>query len=307
MGAGHPVIQRNRYALETVEIERAVLIGLQEVLLTPSTLIARNLSNSAEEIVITERIHEVAELWERVDEFPADIADLLRQHQSRCASGSPLTAPDEELVYRLQTVVGERSGDLGVIYSETGDAVPVLLGALKLQRPEPLLRIEDIDPEDIQLKRRAIKEWKRWANARGPSSAKFRQQVRSAYRSTCLFCGATFPETKITMAGVDAAHILPWSEYDLDSVRNGLCLCKQHHWAFDEAILRMSFTSGKYVVTVDTRVAEDVTHETPQFSLEELVRYEGVIATERLPANPQQWPAPELLQILANWEHQPSH
>jgi putative restriction endonuclease len=307
LGAGHPVVQRNRYALETVEIASARILSAQEVTLTPQAVIARNRSDSAEEIDVNGRTANVASLWQRADEFPAEIADLLRRHQRRCLSGVPLSTADEHLIDELQTAVAERSGDLGIIYSDTADVVPALTAALLLQRPEPLLRIEDIDPEDVPLKRRAIKEWKRWANARGPASAKFRQQVRAAYRSTCLLCGVTFPGTTVTLAGVDAAHILPWSEYDLDSVTNGLCLCKQHHWAFDETIVRLSFLGGVYVSSVDRRLAALVAADPPELSLGEHQRYEGAISDEMLPTNPLHRPSPEFLQILADSEYHPVH
>ncbi|HEX8170150.1 MAG TPA: HNH endonuclease [Thermoanaerobaculia bacterium] len=306
LGAGHPVIQRNRYAIETVEVSSAVLLGAHEALLAPERIIARNFSNHAEEVIVADRASDIAKLWHRADEFPSEIAELLQAHHQRCASGVPLGVFDEDLVVRLQLIVAERSGDLGVIYSEAADVVPALLTAIKSQRPEPLLRIEEVDPEDVQLKRRTVKEWKRWANARGPASAKFRQEVRAAYRSTCIICGAAFPGTKATNAGVDAAHILPWSEYDLDAVTNGLCLCKQHHWAFDEAIVRLWFTDGAYFARIDSQVAESVLAEAPQFSLAELQKHEGVIATDRLPRSPQLWPAPQLLQILAEAEQVPT-
>ena len=51
-------------------------------------------------------------------------------------------------------------------------------------------------------------------------------------------CGLHLPRTSVNAsAGVDAAHILPWADYDLDHVCNGICLCKHHHWAFDEGLL----------------------------------------------------------------------
>ena len=36
---------------------------------------------------------------------------------------------------------------------------------------------------------------------------------------------------------VDAAHIVPRSMFGSDDARNGLALCKRHHWAFDKGML----------------------------------------------------------------------
>nr|MBA3241918.1 HNH endonuclease [Acidobacteriota bacterium] len=150
------------------------------------------------------------------------------------------------------------------------------------------------------LKRRTAKEWKRWSNARGPAGAKFRRDVRAAYHSTCFICGAHYPRTPYNPApGIDAAHILPWSEYDLDEVYNGLCLCKLHHWAFDEAIVRIRFSDGRYISEVPVEAAREIESSNPNFSLRRLRENLGVIPAERLPLDERQWPRPQLLDMLA--------
>lgn len=63
-------------------------------------------------------------------------------------------------------------------------------------------------------------------------SRAFREAVREAYDNSCAFCGSQ----RRTIAGtpeVEAAHIYPKSEDGVDDVRNGIALCKLHHWAFD--------------------------------------------------------------------------
>jgi len=77
--------------------------------------------------------------------------------------------------------------------------------------------------------------------------------VRCVSVVRCLFSGQRLPRTEsTTTAGVDAAHILPWSRYDLDAIPNGVCLNKQCHWAFDEGLFRLTFDSseGAYAVTI---------------------------------------------------------
>lgn len=36
---------------------------------------------------------------------------------------------------------------------------------------------------------------------------------------------------------VDAAHIVPFSVSANDDIRNGIALCKLHHWSFDEGLI----------------------------------------------------------------------
>jgi hypothetical protein len=65
-------------------------------------------------------------------------------------------------------------------------------------------------------------------------SEAFRVGVRKIYDHKCTVCGVEAYGPDDGSAVVDAAHIYPKSEGGADDLRNGLCLCKQHHWAFDE-------------------------------------------------------------------------
>ena len=46
---------------------------------------------------------------------------------------------------------------------------------------------------------------------------------------------------------VDAAHIVPFSISANDDVRNGIALCKLHHWSFDEGLI--SIDDNYHVMT----------------------------------------------------------
>lgn len=62
--------------------------------------------------------------------------------------------------------------------------------------------------------------------------ARFRQDVLTAYRSTCAICNLRHGEL------LDAAHILPDGHPRGEPVvRNGLALCKIHHAAFDRQLI----------------------------------------------------------------------
>src|SRR5262249_31405495 len=138
-------------------------------------------------------------------------------------------------------------------------------------------------------------------NARGPASARFKQEVRRAYRATCIICGVHFPPTSYnTTPGIDAAHILPWTDYDLDEVFNGLSLCKTHHWAFDEAIVCIRYDGREYLSEMPNDAETEIISYDPHFSLERLKQDLGPIPVERLPADTQQWPRPDLLEMLVS-------
>lgn len=63
-------------------------------------------------------------------------------------------------------------------------------------------------------------------------SRALREAIYEAYDESCAFCGSQ----RRTFAGtpeVETAHIYPKSEDGIDDVRNGIALCRFHHWAFD--------------------------------------------------------------------------
>lgn len=66
--------------------------------------------------------------------------------------------------------------------------------------------------------------------------AGFRQVIVEAYRQTCAFCRRRLV-TPEGHTAVEAAHIVPWSQSHNDDPRNGLALCRLHHWTFDEGLV----------------------------------------------------------------------
>src|ERR1035437_5109609 len=66
-------------------------------------------------------------------------------------------------------------------------------------------------------------------------SARFAVQVVSRYKFTCALTGL-FCLTADGAAIVDAAHIERWAASENDDVGNGLALCKNAHWMFDEGL-----------------------------------------------------------------------
>lgn len=60
----------------------------------------------------------------------------------------------------------------------------------------------------------------------------FPEIVKKLYNNTCAVCGL---KTRLNdnRGIVDSAHILPFSDFHNDDPRNGIALCKNHHWGFD--------------------------------------------------------------------------
>lgn len=299
LGAGEPVILEAAYAVEHIDADSLIVIPPETAVLRVNKIVVANRSHLAEEVDLRERAAMLQETWGRRQEFPDEIASLLQRHETMVRSGT-ITRAAETIAAQIRTRVFERSDDLGLVYGERGDVLPKLAEALRFQVPKPSIIVDNVDPEDVDLKRRTAKEWKRWANARGPANAKFSRKVKEAYHASCFICGAHYPRTPYNaLPGVNAAHILPWSEYDLDEVYNGLCLCKLHHWAFDEAIILIRFSGGHYVSEMPDRAAREISSHAPNFSLGKLSESLGIIPGGRLPLDTQLWPRPQLLEMLA--------
>ncbi|MFC7699475.1 HNH endonuclease [Bradyrhizobium sp. GCM10028915] len=73
----------------------------------------------------------------------------------------------------------------------------------------------------------------------------FQKLTSKYYDNKCALCGAGF----VTAKGceVEAAHIVPRSKKGADDARNGIALCRSHHWAFDKGMWGVG-ADGKIVV-----------------------------------------------------------
>lgn len=250
------------------------------------------------EISVPKRAEQVRELWSRKDELVPDSGQLLLQHKAKVTAGRPIRRFSERIYRDLAESISTIDDETRMLFIGSGDLLPALQSLANTPIAEPLFKVDLIPVEEVELKRRTVKAWKRWANARGAVARRFREDVRKAYRSACFVCGNKFPATVLSSAGVDAAHILPWRTYELDEVRNGLCLCKVHHWAFDEGLLRIREFGSKYYAEIPPETRMELMTLGNNFSLRALEAVEGEIPSIRLPEDPLQWPRREFLEIL---------
>jgi putative restriction endonuclease len=111
--------------------------------------------------------------------------------------------------------------------------------------------------------------------------ARFRIQVVSAYNYTCALTGYRLM-TVASGSIVDAAHIHQFSNSRNNDVRNGIALCKNAHWLFDEGLWTIA---DDYTIKVAQRCfTEDSPEQKP------LVAYHG--QRIRLPSTASLYPDP---------------
>lgn len=83
-------------------------------------------------------------------------------------------------------------------------------------------------------------------------SVAFQKRVVEIYQRRCAVCGEGLLHP-IKGAEVEAAHIVPRRLKGADDARNGLALCRAHHWAFDRGLFGIQ---PKRLILVPTPVKE---------------------------------------------------
>lgn len=298
-GDGIPIMRTSQYCIIHINFGRIVLQDNARAVLPAETLEIAN-QYQQDTIQVAQRFRDVQTVWAARHHFDDPIAGLIAQHENMVRSGSVLGIEAHKLVENLQVAAAAHSGDYGIPgNAPSTDVLPALMRiAERIAEPAPTGEIEQIPPEEIEIRRREVKQWRRWAANRGAASARFRREIREAYKSTCVVCGLCLPSLgNDSNPGVDAAHILPWSQFDLDHVKNGMCLCKLHHWAFDDGLIEITFDGSNYNVRIPHE-AEDDMLDVPEFSLDFLRSAVGPIPRDRLPDDQELWPSPDLLDRL---------
>lgn len=294
---GTELITRNGYVVQLVRVD--VVDHSGTALLRPVMVRLENNNDDRVDIDYSERMARVVRVWAAAatGSSPLDLA--VQNHGIAFGIGS---ASHKAMISAAQAIavalknpqndllpILERQYGLAVSPRSVGDLSTIITDA---DYDEAVT----ITPEEARVAR--VKQW-RLANVRGKSAALFRREVRDAYDHRCLISGVRLPPTDIkTKAGVDAAHILPWSKYDLDKTSNGLCLSKQCHWAFDEGILRLRYdlTSSLYIVSIPPEFKAAASRAA--LDLPTLEAYEGPIPSRNLPSTRASWPSTIYLDQL---------
>ena len=83
-------------------------------------------------------------------------------------------------------------------------------------------------------------------------STGFRRAIMRVYVYTCAVCELNIRASSGESV-TDAAHIIPFSVSYNDDIRNGISLCKSHHWAFDAGLISVN---AAYEVIVSPSMTE---------------------------------------------------
>ncbi|MBI1925912.1 HNH endonuclease [Candidatus Poribacteria bacterium] len=164
------------------------------------------------------------------------------------------TARSIRAISRLREVVAYASldDDLFLLLTDAHHREVIRQTLIRVYFPELKEEIESVIAEDREIgeyRQLLIQEVAYPFSAQKPSEpsqaempirrAGFRQAIMGLYDYTCAVCRLRI----VTMDGesaTDAAHIIPFRISHNDDVRNGISLCKLHHWTFDIGLISLS-------------------------------------------------------------------
>lgn len=293
VAGGEPTIRADGYILRQIDF-RNVRLEPGLALIEVDEL---HLDNGSQVVTLdfADRMAEIMRVQERIALLPDGLRLLLNEHQSLLHGVDAIGKDGLSLVQQIMDEVYRVAPDYNFNYQVGTDALPLLHELSGSQSSYEPLNIDFVAPDDYDIKLREGSKLRGNLAARGVESARFRHAVRAAYQSTCFICGFRSPASAdCRVPGVDSAHILPWAKYDLDLVSNGICLCKLHHWAFDQGIMSIAVAGETY----STQVTERGKRSHPASTIEKLQMASGVINAARLPVDRRCWPDPRYLQIF---------
>lgn len=285
-------LTENNYSIVSIQfdiIERSE----SKLLIQPTDLILSNSEDDIARINILERLRIVLDIWARSGERDDQLSKVIQAHREAVLSGDLLEVQQQANLLRNEFIIDDPLREIIREYSLI-DQYTYWVGT---HRDDVELSIidEDVTPPKEAIAKR-LKEWRLQA-VRGSKGQIFSRQVKEAYRNRCLFTGLHLPKSEFCITpGVDSAHILPWAQYDINSVNNGLCLNKLCHWAFDNGILVLRYVSTKsgYELSVSDNASQ--AEKNGLLSLEGFRPLEGLIPESRLPVDKREWPSPSYLE-----------
>ena len=290
-------IYKDNFSVMSIPFD-VVELTTTEIVVSPTQMVLSNSTFDSVRLDLIERLRIVMACWEAASKQSSALANAITQHKNAFNSQNVKAVISATESIRLATI--EPDDPLRHITKDLN--LPNLdelmwLGVHATETDEALALGEDNLEELKEAARNRMKVWRQVA-MRGAAGAKFSLQVREAYDHTCMFTGMRLPKTPMTgSSGVDAAHILPWAEYDLNSVSNGLCLSKLCHWAFDAGILQLTFDdpSSKYQLQLSTAALS--AESDGLLKLNGLKDIQGVVSTSLLPKDSANWPKPSFLKV----------
>ena len=287
-------LQRQNYTLAGIDVE-IVNTDSKSVTFAPQTIWARNQASYLK-LDYDERISIISTIWEAAGIVKDELSILLLAHKQATISSN-------------HGVLKQLAKEILRFFSTDSDILPLLLMHYKLPSAAGFsysgvkgessdFADEDDSTSRTELHRERVRKW-RLQSDRGPGAREFSSKVKNSYNYRCLFSGERFPKLDpLNSPGVDSAHILPWASHQLNIVENGICLCKQCHWAFDNGLLKLDFDTqtNDYILSIPEDVKNAAINN--NFDLHTFNKNLGVLDKSRLPINHKLWPSPKNINEL---------
>lgn len=284
----------NDYSVHSIKFD-IVELDQNHFVISPTDLVLTNSDEDFWRVDYAQRLRLVLDLWALAHQAPTHrLSPFVNNHRRACRSGNAA-----DIMAAATAIRGSIHGDgdpLQIYYHHFNAALTTGGGIHREGIEEAFAEADDRSP--IEAAKDRLRKLREQA-VRGSEGDRFRRQVRRAYSDTCLFTGYRLPSTELTSrAGVEAAHILPWADYDLNVPTNGICLNRLCHWAFDEGILRLTHepAAGGYRLFIPDPMKELARQG--QIDLSPFMPLEGMIPPTRLPANQALWPDPAYISQL---------
>lgn len=269
----------------------------EQVIIEPTELVLQNYETLSAKVDFAERLNFVFQLWRsarNTSDVNNPFRSLVIEHEQQVITG------------QLSGIQQAADNIRRAVHSEE-DPLKQFCRSFAINDEStysPGIHYEfvDIGEEDqrteIEAKIEIQRKWRLLAD-RGIAGEKFKKAVREAYGFKCLFTGLYLPNTTLSrIPGVDSAHILPWSIYNINNIVNGICINKLCHWGFDNGILRLEFNSSIKQYTLLIPEAFQKLHSENKIDLTYFLQIQGVIPKKNLPSNELLWPDQQNLKKL---------
>ncbi|MFZ2114676.1 MAG: HNH endonuclease [Solirubrobacteraceae bacterium] len=288
---GSDFLKDNEYAVTGIDVD-VVDSTKTSTRLRPTRLWLENASGLLRAVDAADRMALVQEVWDAARTQTSPIAILVQAHETAVAGGGHKRI--EKASADLQAASQVDGDAIGAVAAALGAEADIAIPVVELEQLPAGGEEDETDPADAA--RRAVSKWRKTAE-RGAAARAFSEGVRTAYRDRCAISGERLPKLPCTLSpGVDGAHILPWARYELNTLKNGICLSKLCHWAFDAGVLRIDHNDRRYYVSTPDCV--NASADLYNMDLDYFERFVGPIPSERLPSDPLQRPDPEYLERL---------
>ena len=285
-------LTENNYSISSIQFD-VVSCDNNSILIQPTDLVLANSELDLARIDIVERLRIVLDIWSQASRNSDPLSLQIISHRDAVLSGDVSRIQVLSGVIRKEFDIDDPLREIIRKYS-LNDEYTYWLGVHRNDVELSIIEEDLSDPKEAAQKR--IKQWRLQA-LRGSKGLKFSRDVKEAYNNRCLFTGYFLPKSTLcSTPGVDAADILPWAEYDINAVKNGLCINKLCHWAFDSGILILKFLNGNKQYELSLTDAALQAEKNGLISLDGFKPLQGLIPISRLPRNVEHWPSPQFLE-----------